>query len=148
MANYLSIAEAQAYFDVRLNTDDWDLASNNDRTAALTMATDAINQLNYRGDKTDEDQENEFPRDDDTTVPETIEKACTELILKYLEGVDPEQEFENLDIVRQEMSGLKATYTRDQVPPHILSGIISVTAWKYLLPYLRDGRTITTSRVS
>ena len=147
MANYQTISEVQTYMDGRLGSDAWDLASNSDRTKAATMSTNIINQLNFRGEKTESTQVNEFPRDEDTTVPPNILKADSEIILKLLDGVDADQELENQALISQGMASMRATYDRSVSPPYILAGVPSVVAWKYLLPYLHDGQSITLSRV-
>jgi len=148
MANYADSSFCDTYFTTKLNTESWDEASDEEKTAALTMATDSIDRLNYLGEKTDPDQENQFPRDADTIVPEDIQKACAEIALRLLDGVDPEIEFENLSMVSQGYANVRSTYDRSQLPPHLVAGIVSVTAWRFLKPFLRDWRGLAINRVS
>lgn len=148
MAAYATRTEAQAYFDERLNVDAWDDASSADQTKALAQATKIIDQLNYRGEKYDEDQENQFPRGDDIEVPQDIKDACSEIALALLDGVDPELEFENLKMTSQGYANVRSTYDAIAVPEHFLAGVPSVTAWRYLKPYLKDASAIDMSRVS
>ena len=148
MANYGTIVDGDTYFASRLNADAWDDATDADKTKALTQSTRAIDLLNYLGEKTDEDQVNQFPRDDDSAVPDDIEYACYEESLSLLDGVVPELEFENLSQVAQGYKNVRSTYDRSQLAQHIVAGIASVTAWRYIKPYLRDGNVVAIQRVS
>lgn len=146
---YLTRPEAQVYYDGRLNTGPWDNASDDDKDTALLQATRAIDRLNFRGIQTDEAQELQFPRANDTVVPADIECACAEEALALLDGKDPEMEREALAITEQVFGKLKAKFDREAGRPiNILNGIMSATAWGYLLPYLRDPLTMKLSRTS
>lgn len=91
----------------------------------------------------------EFPRGDDTTVPEAIRKACYEIAHSLLDGKDPEIELENLGISSQGYSSVRTTFARDQVPiEHLINGVPNAMAWRLLRPFLRDGDAIKLSRVS
>lgn len=148
MPNYISEADASTYFALKLNVDAWDDASSSDRVKALTMSTSAIDRLNYLGEKSDSSQVNQFPRDEDSTIPTDIEAACAELAYAFLDGVDPELEFENLRMVSQGYSNVRSTYDRSMAARHIVVGIVSVTAWRFLQSYLRDFAAIDMPRVS
>lgn len=145
---YISISSAVDYFSERLNTEAWDNASEADQIKAINMATDAINKLNFVGDMTDSNQENQFPRGGDTEVPQDVQEACAELAMRLLDGVDPELEFENLGMVSQGYSNVRSTYDRTIPMEHVVAGIVSITAWRKLKPYLRDSRSIELHRVS
>ncbi len=141
--SYATIAEADAlFFDRILNKRPWECAGSSERDIALAQATDIIDRLNFLGEKTDENQTNQFPRKDDTVVPDDIKRASSAIALALLDGVDPELEYENLHLKSQGYGSIRASY--DQVPPqpHTVAGIPSVTAWRYLKPYLRDPNTI------
>jgi hypothetical protein len=144
---YGSLEGGDAYFALKLNADAWDDASDEDKLKALYSATQAIDQLNFRGDKTDEDQSLQFPRDDETTVPRDIEIAAYEIAIMLLDGVDPEMEAANLAAVSQGISSVRVTYDRSAMSDHILAGIVSITAWQRLRPYLYDSSEIILSRV-
>ena len=148
MSAYATTVEAATYFSERLNTDAWDDAVTGDKTKALAQATKIIDRLNFLGELADEDQDNQFPRDNDTEVPNDIKYACCEIALALLDGVDPEIEFENLSMVAQGYGNVKSTYDREIPAAHILAGVPSVTAWRYLSPYLRDPYSITLRRVN
>ena len=146
--NYLTPLEAQELANERLNVEAWDDAVDEDGSSfgepntltykALTMATSAIDRLNYQGTKTDLDQVNQFPRDDDTVVPADIGQACFEIALALLDGVDPQLEGENLGMTSQGYANVRSTYDREVPVPHIVAGIPSLTAWRFIVPYLRD----------
>lgn len=148
MASYYTVDEANTYFADRLSSEPWDASTNENRRKALAMATAIIDRLSYIGEKTDEDQTNEFPRDGDEDIPEDISKASAEIALALLDGVDPEMEFQNLFLASQGYSSIRASYDQVQPPPNIVAGIPSVTAWRYLLPYLRDPMEIKLNRTS
>ena len=138
MSSYMELAAAETYFESRMFTDDWTDASDANKTKALAHATRLIDQLNYKGDKTKSTQTNQFPRDSDTTVPTVITYACAEIALKLLEGIDPEQEAEAALLASLQMTDVKQSTITGEVAIWHISGIPSVTAWRHLLPYLRD----------
>jgi len=145
---YISTATGNLLASYRLNTTAWDGASNADKTAAIKMATEAIDMLNYIGDRTDDNQDLEFPRDEDTEIPVAIQRACFEIALALLDGADPDFDFANLNLVSQGIANVRSTYSRSSHLPHIIAAIPSPTAWRLLLPYLRDRQELKISRVS
>ncbi len=91
----------------------------------------------------------EFPRGNDTSVPEAIRKACYEIAHSLLDGKDPELELENLGITSQGYSSVRTTYERNQVPiEHLINGVPNAMAWRLLRPFLRDGDAIKLTRIS
>lgn len=148
MGQYATKTEAQAYMDERLNVEPWTDASPEDQDKALKMATKIIDRLNYRGKKASDSQELQFPRDNDTEVPQDVKNATSEMALALLDDVDPELEFENLGMVSQTYDNIKSTYDRSRPSEHILAGVPSVVAWRFLKPFLRDPQAIDLSRVS
>ena len=145
---YGTVSGAQAYFDTRLFTSDWDDATNNDREKSLSMATRAIDRLNFAGDRFDESQDLQFPRGDDETVPIEIEYATYECALSYLGGVSIDQEIRNLGISSFQFNGVQDVFNSSVVNEHYRAGIPSAEAWIYLRPFLRDPRQFLMSRVS
>jgi len=144
---YGTTTEAATYFGERLNTLPWDNAVPGDRIKALYMATRCIDKLNIAGRKTDDDQELQFPRYEDSVVPNDIKLACFECALAFLDGVDMELEQKNLGMTSDAFSGARATYDSHFVEEHIRAGIPSGEAWALLGPYLRDPRELVISRV-
>lgn len=143
---YATVEEAQAYFDLRLNTGAWDDAVEGDKTKALSQATLIIDRLPISGDKYDPLQSNEFPREDGL-IPEGVQFATAEIAIALLDGVDPEIEMENLKMLSQSYSTVRSTYDRSLPSPHILAGVPSAVAWQYLMPYLVDISNVTLYRV-
>ena len=148
MSNYVTTADVDTYAATRLNVEGWTAASAGNKTACVTMATQAIDLLNYAGDKASDAQDNQFPRGDDTSVPTDITNAACEIALALADGVDPEMEFENLSMVSQGYANIRTTYDRRQPPMHLVHGIPSATAWRYLAKYLRDPFRVVMSRIS
>jgi hypothetical protein len=147
MADYATTVEAQAYIDERLFGEAWDQATASDQTRAIKMATKIIDRLNFLGVMTDSAQDNQFPRDEDTTIPSDIRDACIELALALLDGRDPEMEFENISMVDMRIADIRSNYNRDSVPEHIIAGVPSATAWRLLKPYIRSPLEIRLDRV-
>ena len=166
---YGTLSEANEYFALRLHSTAWLDSSVADRPKALWAATLIVDALNFKGYKapvyallaatplaTSEEirtaeasQALEFPRGEDTVVPEDIRRASYEIAYAILDGKDPELELENLGIVSQGYASVRTTYARNQVPiEHIVNGIPSPQAWRWLKPFLRDDDAIRLSRVS
>jgi len=145
---YISVSAATDYFSRRLNTEAWDNAIGSDCEKAIAMATDAIDRLNFVGSKTDSAQLNQFPRQGDLVVPQDIQEACAELAMRFLDGIDPDLEFDNLTMVSQGYANVRSTYDRTNPPEHVVAGIPSITAWRKIKPYLLNPREVTLNRVS
>jgi|GEM_PF-1445387 len=89
----------------------------------------------------------EFPRGQDTTVPEEIEWACYEIALAIIEGFDPEDAIERANITRQAYASVRTTYADGNAAMEYLGyGIPTARVWRWLKPYLVLDRTIRTSR--
>lgn len=144
----ITISEAQEYFDTRLGTKMWDTSSDADKTKAIAMATRSINNLEFKGDKTNALQTNEFPRDGDIEIPDPIRYAICELALQFLSGADLNKMAENQAVVSRGYSSVKTVYDRSFIQAHIQNGIPSVEAWQYLLPYLTNPLGVNLSRSS
>ena len=144
---YISVETGDNLALNRLNTSAWDDSSEADKTIAIRMATEIIDTLNFIGDRTDSTQDLEFPRDEDTEIPIGIQRACFEIALALLDGADPDFDFANLNLVSQGIANVRSTYNRASPLPHIIAGVPSPTAWRLLLPYLRDWHALKLSRV-
>ncbi len=148
MSSYLTIVEAQAYYDTRLGTSPWDIADQVNRNKSLLMSTSIIDRLKYLGARTDITQTNQFPRSGELVVPQAIKDATAEIALALLDGFDLELEYENLNMVSQSFGKLKSTYDRSIIQEYKLAGVPSITAWRLLKPYLYDQLTVDLHRVS
>lgn len=166
---YGDITDAQDYFDNRLHEVAWSEASASDRVKALIAATNIIDQLNFKGEKSvvhtllvddpdateeekriaDQTQSLEFPRGTDIVVPESIRTATYEMAHSLLDGKDPEIELEALGITSQGYGSLRTTYNRQQSPiEHLVNFVPSPMAWRWIRPFLRDEDAIILSRIS
>jgi hypothetical protein len=93
-------------------------------------------------------QELEFPRNSDTEIPQDIQIACCEIAYALLDGIDPDLELENLDVVSQGYASVRSSYSRSRNPTeHLAAGVPSATAWRYLKPYIRDPGGIRISKI-
>ncbi len=158
---YGSVVEADLYFSQKLNTALWVNSLQPDKVKALKMATDAIDRLNYAGDKLDPAQLLQFPRRNDyvnsdstitstldANVPQDILSATYIIAYKFLDGWDADLEIDNLSTIQHKMNSSLSSYDRSRIPDYIRAGIPSASAWAYLRPYLRDPLTLTLSRTS
>lgn len=166
---YGTIAEATDYFANRLHESAWTNADVTDRPKALIAATRIIDTLNFQGDKhslwllwqtspeasddderaADASQALQFPRDNDTDVPEDIRIACYEIAHSLLDGKDPEIELENLRVNTTSYGGTKTIYEKDLTyVEHLINMIPSPLAWRKLRPFLRDENAVRLIRVS
>lgn len=144
---YCTLEEAQTYFDdVRLDADAWDDSESLKQLKALKAATLSIDRLSFIGKKTTSTQLYEFPRDGDTLVPDEIKRACCELALAFLDGVDPDLEDEALGDVVDAYATVRVTSDVNVRKDHIKAGIPSIQAWRFLLPYLNDPLAIVIRR--
>lgn len=145
---YGTLDRADNYFASMLEGQKWAYTTRQRKLAALVSATKAIDRLNFVGDKADCDQYLQFPRGTDTIVPVDIEQASYELAIALLKGVDPNTERDNLTMTVQGYGNLRSEHDRSIVPPYIVAGIPSATAWNLLLPYLCERRGILIRRDS
>lgn len=130
--SYVTVAEGDAYFALRLFADPWDEADDSDKQKALIMSTKAIQALAIM---------------DWDDTPQDIKDATCENAYALLDGVNPEMEFDNLSMTQQAYANVRSTYNRDISMEHIESGIVSIAAWRLIKPYLDVSRTLNLSRV-
>lgn len=146
---YASLDYAQEYFGLkRLVTDAWDVATDIQKTKSLVQATNIIDRLSFIDSKDDPNQVLQFPRTGQLAVPDAILIACCEIAYALLDGIDPEIEYENLYMLSQGYSTTRSSYDRSVKQHNVLSGVPSITAWRYLSPYLRDPNTVSLVRIS
>lgn len=145
---YILLAAADTYFTTRLRAEAWNEASDADKLAALTMATNMMNQLNFVGVKTDASQELEFPRGGDSTIPTQIQYACAELALAFLDDADVDTELQEQYLTQYSVSSVRSAYDRTTQREDVGNSIPCRTAWTLLRPFLRDARAIRLKRIS
>lgn len=146
--SYVTVTEADTYFESRMFAESWDRSITPKKTKALEHATRIINALSYLGKKTVLAQDDEFPRDiTDDVVPQDVKDATCEIALSLLDGVDPEREREGVSLESQGYSSARSTYNREFVQSHISAGVPSATAWTLLIKYLKEPGKLRMSRV-
>jgi len=175
MEYYGTVSGGDSYFGERLHTDTWTASSSGNKLLGLKQATRLIDNLNYKGvkapvwsllynsdgslvsPKPDRDdiitadltQELEFPRGEDTSVPDAIVWAAYEIAYALLDGVDPEAELSNLRVKQNVYAAVRTTYADGyESVEHILNGVPSATAWRWLKPFLDDDNSIHIRRVN
>jgi len=95
----------------------------------------------------DATQELEFPRGKDTVVPNEVEWACYEIALALLEGFDPEDAIDRLNVIRQAYSAVRTTYDNSSsAMEYLVYGIPTARVWRWLKKYLTDSQSIRRSR--
>lgn len=92
--SYISVADADSYFALRLNVAAWTSAVNATKEAALVTATRSIDAVKWNGEKTVVDQDLAFPRTGltdidgeelaDDAIPQEVLDATCELALAML----------------------------------------------------------------
>ena len=150
MTFYGTVAGSDTYFSTQKldPNDDWKNQDPAKKTIALQQATNIIDRLAYAGDKYDSDQELEFPRFTDTTVPTPVTYACYEIAYALLvQGRDPDLELESANIISENQGAGATRKDITRTPVHILHGVPSPSAYRLLTPYFKDSRTITLSRI-
>jgi len=165
MSNYGTVNAANAFFDSRLHSWDWEQAIVADRLRALVQATEYIEQFDYVGEKyavnalgedaTDEEkrvarlsQPLEFPRGDVNEVPIEIEHACYLIAKALLSGRDPDMDLESLATKSTAYGDVRTAYNRDgNTMEHLAHLIPSPQAWNLLKPFLRYRNRFDTSKV-
>lgn len=148
MALYTDKAFADAYFGAKLVAYAWTDETIERQNLALAEATFILEQLNYAGEKTDTDQELQFPRGGDIVIPDTIKQACCEVAYALLDGVEIEHEQKNVRATNLKFANVVSKFDSRMVPEHIVAGVPSWRAWLLLKPYLRSHETIKLTRQS
>jgi len=147
-ASYISLVDADNYFNERLENSIWFETIVEDKTRALLTAVRYIDRLNYSGSKSNSSQNYEFPRNGGVNVPLDIQYACCEIAYNLLDGRDPEFESEHVHVGTSNLSTVKVSKDTDNVPVYILHNIPSSLAWSYLRPYLLDTHTLCIQRTN
>jgi hypothetical protein len=149
---YITVYDANLYFQTRLGTDAWDSAIPTDQTKALAQATRSIDRLNFIGIKANPCQSFQWPRIvgprrlgtiSASCLPNDIQVATAELALNLLDGIDADLEDELLGSQSDAYATVRVTSDSKVARDHIKAGIVSAIAWRLLLPWLQDPRAIT-----
>jgi len=140
---YGTVAEADTYFAERLHNSAWTAATTDDKEKALLQATRSIDCLKFEGEKTDDAQLLQFPRDPDVTVPDDVAYAAFEEAYEILSGRRADVEFCNLQSTSGGSGNTRFTSDHSCPPENVANLILSASAWRYLRKYLDDNNTFT-----
>lgn len=81
-------------------------------------------------------------------IPQEILIACCENAITLLDGFDIELELKSLYVTSDVYAGVRTTYDRNIAVTHLVAGIASSVAWKYLTPWLADAKSFIFSRAN
>lgn len=148
---YADETYGDAYFGERLGTDSWDSASSVNKNKAMKHATRTIDLLPLVGEKYDETQEREFPRDvDGATVPAEVQDATCEVALALLEGRMASELLPTAGVASESAGDVSVSYTDDRGQMSMLDetfGLGSHEAANLLAPWIEDPALIDINRV-
>lgn len=140
--SYISLADAEVIVDDFFSADGWRDGDDASKARALIEATRRIDRLAFRGSKASEAQDLQFPRKDDSEVPNDIKIATCYCACSLMDGIDPDEELADLNTTSSKYANVSTSKSPASTPSHILAGIPSVIAWRYIVPYLRDPQNI------
>lgn len=137
---YVTLEEANTYFESRLHAEAWTSATDTDKQKAIAMATRAIDRMPIRGLKTTWDQPNQFPRYPNTEVPQEVKDACCEEALAILErGNSQRRRLQQEGVASYSIGGLTETFVAGARG----RGLISQEARELLRPWFLGAVRIT-----
>ncbi len=130
---YGTVEGGNAFFAQRLNSWEWENASESDKAKALNQAAEIIDQFQYV----------EFE-----TVPETFATAAYLIAKALLSGRDPEMDLEHLATSSESYGAVRTSYDREgTLQEHIAHLVPSPQAWALLRPWLSEAKVFITKRV-
>ena len=123
--SYVTLVEANNYFDTRLHSLKWNEATDEDKTKALLQATKRLEREKYFGDRKSSSQKLSFPRVGlgyidsillDNIIPEQLKDAQCELAIFMLSNDITQKEVNTGSIKRTTMGDMSVEYLTDQTP--------------------------------
>ena len=152
---YADITYAEAYFAERLAADAWtslpDVTGplpNPKKLTALAMATKYIDNVPFVGFKSDTNQVREFPRNNQTTIPDEVSAACCEVALELLKGNTIESMYAHAGIVSEAIGDSNTTYDDGLMKKlHDCFGLNSPEAARLLAGWVMDDEVFDIERV-
>lgn len=138
--SYVTLDEANTYFEARLNVKDWTDADDDTKNRSLVQATRRIDYEDFLGDRETNTQALKFPRvnigrldgiDLDGIIPLQIKEAQYELAI-YMLSVDTSQPSVNANTISEVSAGSvsvkyhidsndNVTQRFDMLPPNVVS---------------------------
>lgn len=119
--SYVTVEEADAYFDCTLNIDEWNKYDTSTKEKALITATRQIDRLPLSSRKLDLYQNLEFPRVDTALpftdgIPQAVMYAVCEQALFLLKGGSKRQELQKQGVKSYSLGDLSETFADNLSP--------------------------------
>ena len=150
--SYVTLAEANTYFETVPDSTTWDNKTDDQKNRALISATRWIDSLNFYGDRCDEDQALKWPRNnyevDDvelacTAIPKNIKYAQYELARALANETDAITGNKGTDGTYEEVKigDMEVKYNTDSQGVGTINNVFDVYPWlqSYLGAYCLGG---------
>lgn len=116
--SYVSVPEADSYFDSTLQSEEWNKYDATTKEKALITATRQIDRLPFVGRKLDINQSLEFPRTTTNLpfsdgIPDSITYATCEQALFLLKGGSKRQELQRQGVKSYSLGDLSETFSEN-----------------------------------
>jgi len=148
---YADVTYADAYFAERMGSDVWTSTETADKEKSLKHGTRLIDRCDFVLEKTDEDQEREFPRNGDTEIPDEVKQANCEVALELLKGRLPEETMvKKTGIASESVGDTSRSYNEGGATQNIgiASGLPSMAAAQLLKDWLVNPEELDLIRVN
>ena len=130
---YGTVEGGDAFFAQRLNSWEWQNATDSDKAKALNQAAELIDQFQYV----------EFE-----TVPETFATAAYLIAKALMSGRDPELDLEHLATSSESYGAVRTSYDREgTLQEHLAHLIPSPQAFNLLRPWFSEAKVFKIKRV-
>jgi hypothetical protein len=152
--SYVTLADADAYFETTPDSTNWDDKTNDQKNRALISATRWIDALSFYGKRCSETQALKWPREDYkvdgielacTLIPIGIEVATYELARAFANDTDAITGSTGTTGIydQVELGELKVKYKASSMTPGVINNVFDVYPWlqTYLGPYCMGGAT-------
>ncbi|MGA0925936.1 MAG: DnaT-like ssDNA-binding protein [Burkholderiaceae bacterium] len=152
--SYVTLADADAYFETTPDATNWDDKTNDQKNRALISATRWIDALSFYGKRCSETQALKWPREDYkvdgielacTLIPIGIEVATYELARAFANDTDAITGSTGTTGIydQVELGELKVKYKASSMTPGVINNVFDVYPWlqTYLGPYCMGGAT-------
>jgi hypothetical protein len=150
--SYVTLADADAYFETTPDSTNWDDKTNDQKNRALISATRWIDALSFYGDRCSETQALKWPREDYkvdgielacTLIPVGIEVATYELARALANDTDAITGNTGTTGIYDEveLGELKVKYNKTSQTSGVINNVFDVYPWlqTYLGPYCMGG---------
>lgn len=150
--SYVTLAEANTYFETVPNSATWDDKTTDQKNRALISATRWIDSLNYYGDRCDEDQALKWPRNnydvdgvelECSLIPNDIKYATYELARALANDTDSITESTGTTGLYDEvqLGELRVKYNKSSQATGTVNNVFDVYPWlqSYLGAYCLGG---------